>query len=800
VEKLVVLKLEGELARQGVRATLEIGLEGERPGIEVSGELPASVELAESLQQWQQSYRALGSLTRINPKGIKYEGSIQEQIGDCRRYADALRDRTNTWLQSPSFRSIDTTLREELSPNETIRILIRTQNSELRQLPWQLWSFFDRYSRAEFALSATETRRSESTATVFPTRSKHTPLKKGSSKKRQVRKRQVRILAILGHDDGINIQPDRQLLEALPNTEVTFLIEPQRQEINDQLWEHSWDILFFAGHSETAGDRGWIEINPEDRLTMEELKYCLKRAIDRGLQLAIFNSCDGLGLARQLEQLQLPQAIVMRELVPDQIAQAFLKYFLTAFAQGNSLHLAERQARERLHVLEPQFPCASWLPVICQNPATVPLTWEDLLVSEVGGEGAIAPLPSSSRNQHLQSLLILNLVATICIMGLRFLGILQTWELRVFDQLMRLRPPEAPDKRLLIIEVDEADIRQYGHPLSDEILLQLLEKLQSYNPAAIGLDIVRDQPVPKTDLKNYQALLSYLKQHQNIIPICAFGKDVTRSIAQPDQIKDRQLGFVDLFSDSDLDPHDDTVRRYLLSRTPTSFTARCNSSHSLGVQLAYQYFDKKNVPVKTSDKKWQFGSLLVKRLENRSGGYQTLDNRGNQLLISYRNPPDIAYKITVRDLLTNSTNLDPALIEGRVVLIGVTAASVPDDHDTPYGEMRGLFVHAHVVSQLLSAVEDQRPLWWWWPQWGDALWIIGWSCVGGIVIWWFRTPLYRGLAVGVSLIALYGTCWLFILQGGWIPLVPSVFAFGLTGVGTIAYIRLEELRHTARNE
>jgi cysteine sulfinate desulfinase/cysteine desulfurase-like protein len=38
----------------------------------------------------------------------------------------------------------------------------------------------------------------------------------------------------------------------------------------------------------------------------------------------------------------------MREPVPDIVAQEFLKHFLVAFSSGQSLHLAVREARQRL--------------------------------------------------------------------------------------------------------------------------------------------------------------------------------------------------------------------------------------------------------------------------------------------------------------------------------------------------------------------------------------------------------------------------------------------------------------------
>jgi hypothetical protein len=124
---------------------------------------------------------------------------------------------------------------------------------------------------------------------------------------------------------------------------------------------------------------------------------------------------------------------------------------------------------------------------------------------------------------------------------------------------------------------------------------------------------------------------------------------------------------------------------------------------------------------------------------------------------------------------------DPNWVKDRVVLIGVTAASIQDYHDTPYGRVRGLEVHAHLISQILSAVEDGRPLIWWLPQWGDALWVWVWSATGGVLVYQVRAQSLRKaqlllllvLTVSLCVTVLYGLCWVFLLQGGWLPLVPS---------------------------
>ena len=103
-----------------------------------------------------------------------------------------------------------------------------------------------------------------------------------------------------------------------------------------------------------------------DALTIDELKNALRLGIENGLKLAIFNSCRGLRLAYQLSELQIPQVIVMREPVPDKIAQEFIKRFFQTFSEGNLLDIAMREAREFLQGFEDKFPCPSWLPVMFQ--------------------------------------------------------------------------------------------------------------------------------------------------------------------------------------------------------------------------------------------------------------------------------------------------------------------------------------------------------------------------------------------------------------------------------------------------
>jgi CHASE2 domain-containing sensor protein len=743
--------------------------------------------------RWQSTYRSLEDF-RITPIGISIGGSRTEQLKNCRNLGDDLSKHLNSWLNSESFRSLKEKLLKQLTPDDTVRVLIKTDNIWLRRLPWHLWDLFEDYSKAEVALSAPEYEKLPESNTTTS-------------------REKVKILAILGNSEGIFIEKDRQLLEKLPDAETTFLVEPKRSQLNEQLCEQDWDILFFAGHSSSQedGKTGKICINQTDRLTIEELKYALKKAVSSGLQLAIFNSCDGLGLAHQLEDLHIPQIIVMREPVPDLVAQEFLKNFLSKFSGGESLYLAVRESRERLHGIEDEYPCAIWLPVICQNPATVPPTWEDLLKKPDLETDGSQPERHKARPQlrwrGLQNVLLASAIVTSLVMGVRSLGLLQSWELNAFDQSLRLRLDELPDQRLLVVTVTEADIQaqnqeQRKGSLSDVALARLLEKLESYQPRAIGLDIYRDFPVdPK-----YADLATRLRRSDRLIAVCKASdpKIAEPGVSPPPEIPTERLGFSDFIFDPD-----GILRRHLLALTPDP-ASPCTTPYAFSVQLAFRYLAADGIlPKFTPDGFLQLGTVVFNPLAANTGGYQRVDAWGHQVLLNYRShrsPQNIAAQVTLANVLNGQ--IDPNSIKDRIVLIGTTANSFRDYWLTPYSnsqrfdqQMPGVLVQAHMVSQILSAVLDGRSLLWVWPKWGEVLWIWGWSLIGGILAWRLRSPLHFWIAIVAGQISLYGFCFGLLVQTGcWVPLVPSALTLLATSGSVAAYTTVQARRQQIKSK
>ncbi len=565
--KLVILKFNGNFP-SGFQVSLEIGEEGQSADRGFAGSLPPTLELSQALDTWQQQYFKLDNNSRIKPQQIIYDGSIDPQR-QLVTSAKRLQDEFQQWLNSSSFYSVDKHLREELSHSEAIRLLICSDRPEIYQLPWCCWDLLENYPYLEIAISNFD-------------------FKRVATKPKRRRHRKVKILAILGDSQGINLNADCDLIQSLNEGEVTFLKEPTRQELYSYLWSKTWDIVFFAGHSRTIARQGLIYLNHEDKLTIEELKHGFKQAIANGLQLAIFNSCDGLGIAEELGKLFLPQSIVMRMPIPDIMAQEFIKHFLQAYAGGNSLYLATKMARQQLQGGEKQYPCASWLPIIYQNPALIPPNWADLHTKR----RLTSYLPKSNSKQPFVIWLLASAIALALVCLIQSWGWLEAGELKTYDRLVAYRITPPIDRRVLVITIEDPDIKYQQEQgmglnmrgsLSDTALNRLLNKLQSGGAKAIASDVIHDFPF---DSK----LANDIAQTDNFFAICRIKIDQLKlvSIDAPSTLPVKQIGFSNWAIDDD-----GAIRRQILGMSPDDV---CQSSVSLSLRLALKYLD--DMPIK----------------------------------------------------------------------------------------------------------------------------------------------------------------------------------------------------------
>lgn len=443
--------------------------ESRYPSIQLRGSLPPAPDLAQRYQYWQLLYREFyetASQLRticIEPGGLVHFSEIEfHELGQ------QIIQRLNQWLDSSTWQVVVTQLQKILPGEMEILFAIETDDDLLQRLPWHFWRLILALPKAEVILSSLEY--------VHPI----VPHSSPSSS--------FKILAVLGKDESLNLETERELLKQLRGVESVFLEKPDQQTLDLQL-QDCWSILFFAGHSFTVGDRGHLQLNPDEVVEFQDLQESLKVAIHQGLKLAIFNSCDGLGLMRVLWNLAIPHAIVMREPVPDAIAQLFFRGFLQAFSSGESLAVSIRIAREQLTDYEDRYPCASWLPVLCQHPATQTATWQEWQAERRSQLWRSPP----SRQKVLLSLLL----GTTTLAGAKLLGDLTGFELFTFLWLWQKLTQQLeaiPPRAVASIEQVQLSDPKYIHQLLQDqtINLELIHALVS--KGQISPEIFKLQP------------------------------------------------------------------------------------------------------------------------------------------------------------------------------------------------------------------------------------------------------------------------------------------------------------------
>ena len=370
---------------------------------------------------------------------------------------------------------------------------------------------------------------------------------------------------------------------------------------------------------------------------------------------------------------------------------------------------------------------------------------------------------------------IATLFASGLLLGIRHWGGLQPLELMAFDRMMQFRVDSGPDSRLLVVGITEEDIEASGWPLSDRVLAQLLAKLQSYQPQLIGLDLYRNVPQEP----GHQELLKQLEA-DNIVGI----RDDAAEIGPPPNIPPERIGFNDLVTDLD-----GPIRRNLMT-----FRTEEGNQVSFSLRLTLLYLGSKNLSPKPGPQQGQifWGKALFEPLAPDSGGYKNIDAGGYQILLNYRSRTPVARQVSVTEVLEGKVN--PDLIEDKIVLIGSIAPSLKDVHFTPYssGEnenptMPGVFIHGQMLSQMLSAVTEGRPLFWFWPEWAEICWTIAWISAGGTLSWICRHPLVLGLSSTALIGILVGSSWGIFLYAGWVPFFSPLIGCLFTGASVVAY-------------
>lgn len=388
-------------------------------------------------------------------------------------------------------------------------------------------------------------------------------------------------------------------------------------------------------------------------------------------------------------------------------------------------------------------------------------------------------------NGWLRTLLVTSLGVTAIVLGIRELKWLQPWELKAYDHMLWLRPIEAPEPRILLVTVTEDDIQKHRWPLSDEKINNLLEKLQSYQPRVVGLNIYRPEQ---------RNLGIGLKHRDNILSSCAFSSMDLPEVVPPSNFPINNVGFTDLISDED-----GIVRRSLLF-AHSGEDKKCTTNFSFAALLAIKFLEKEGIQPDFSNENYfklvdahsQKVKARFKVLDSNGGGYKKMDDGGYQVMLNYHHPDSFTKEVTFTQILKGDIN--PNWIKDHLVIIGTKSPSLHPGFYTPYSalpnqpaRMPAVFLHAQITSQIISAALDGRFVIWSFPEWAEGVWVWIWSLIGAALAWRVRHPLLLVVVGGITLSGLVVICATLFLQAGWVPIVPPALALLLSGVSVMVY-------------
>lgn len=409
----------------------------------------------------------------------------------------------------------------------------------------------------------------------------------------------------------------------------------------------------------------------------------------------------------------------------------------------------------------------------------------------------------TKKKVHILTTVLLLVVVPLAVILEAILPVrlLQKWELKAIDGLMRLRPPEKPDQRLLIVEATENDLQKYGYPISNDKLTELIEKLEQYQPKVIGVNILREQ-----ELKNRHNLI-YTCNHR-------LGNDPNSPGNPPPQgVPKEYIGFSDVIEDSD-----GVVRRHLLFMKPEA-TSPCQTPLSFSFQLAAYYLNTQGIePETTLEGYTKLDKTILKKLtantwksklltwtnvlefvttplNSSTGVYGNEDLGGYQLLLNYRYTQEkrIAQRVTFESVLEEKVVSDA--IKNKIIIIGYTSkAHNRFDSYTPYSEdsykeIPAVELQAQMVSQIISAVLANRPLLSFLPKWVEIIWIWSWILVGALIGWIFYGKWsWLLLSDSIAIIILVVSCWGLLIYGYWVPLVRPFLALIITSGGVLLFL------------
>ncbi|MFA5183066.1 MAG: CHASE2 domain-containing protein [Syntrophales bacterium] len=344
-------------------------------------------------------------------------------------------------------------------------------------------------------------------------------------------------------------------------------------------------------------------------------------------------------------------------------------------------------------------------------------------------------------------------VPVIClaiVFFLEYLGIMGGMNSYFYDLAFRIRGPDKPLARIVIVAIDEKTLATLGRwPLKRSVYASALEKMKAAD--AIAFDVLMAEPT-----RDDTALAAAIKNHGGVVLPVIIAENLT--LEYPSKtIKPLHTGHVHIERSIDGIARDVYHSLYFQGRLLPSLT-------SVLFEIAGKTsFPRAKPPADESDNQNIFQSDLMR--------------------INFYGGPGTFTRISMVDVVSGA--YPPSYFKGRVILVGATAMGLVDSAMTPFSETRlgtsGVEIQANIINNLFrNDAIKVVPL--------TIRWIIGLVLALLLYLIFYRISEGRGAIMLIAAVVLYSLFVFLLLSGKHIWCAPTGTYMAFLIIFAAAYI------------
>lgn len=387
-------------------------------------------------------------------------------------------------------------------------------------------------------------------------------------------------------------------------------------------------------------------------------------------------------------------------------------------------------------------------------------------------------------------------VGALGVLGLRAAGGLVGPELWLHDRFVALREAARPqhtvlrEPEIVLVGIDEDDLRAHGHPLADAVLARALRALLDDGAAAVGVDLYRDAPVPP----GAETLAALAAAEPRLVFVEKVEDAMGDGIPPPAFSSPERVAASDVVVDSD-----GVVRRALLY----VWDAAGQAHVGLGLRLALVALGdapgarvlEPAGPEDDPRRPLLLGAGHLERFRGDDGGYRDADDADYQILLDFRgDAPRRMQRHSLSSLLAGA--VPASRLSGRIVLVGSVAQSVRDDFRAPSGELlfdtalrHGVEVHAQIADQLMRVARRGDPPLRVLPERAEGTLVVAAALLAALAALGVRSGRVLALAAIGGLAFTLGAGGVAFGLGVWLPTAAVVTAGGAAAALALASVR-----------